>query len=69
MKEQARYSMALARLHELGDSTAAAEIQEHLDQVTHSIADVDRKAFSCLCGFPIQVWLARIRHTPARRRR
>jgi len=27
MKEQARYSMALARLHELGDSTAAAEIQ------------------------------------------
>lgn len=29
MKEQARYSMALARLHELGDSTATAEIQEH----------------------------------------
>jgi hypothetical protein len=28
--------MALTRLHELGDSTAAAEIQEHLDQVTQS---------------------------------
>jgi hypothetical protein len=27
MKEQAHYSMVLARLHELGDSTAAAEIQ------------------------------------------
>ena len=28
MKEQARYSMAIARLHEPGDSTVAAEIQE-----------------------------------------
>ena len=69
MKEQAHYSMVLARLHELGDSTAAAEIQEHLDQVTQSIADVDRRALSCLCGFPIQVWLVRIRPTPAQRRR
>jgi hypothetical protein len=43
MKEQAYYSMALARLHELGDSTVAAEVQEHLDQVTQSIADVDRR--------------------------
>ena len=51
MKEQAHYSMALARLHELGDSTAAAEIQEHLDQVTQSIADVDRRAANIRAGY------------------
>ena len=51
MKEQAHYSMALARLHERGDSTAAAEIQEHLDQVTQSIADVDRRAANIRAGY------------------
>lgn len=51
MKEQAHYSMALARLHELGDSTAAVEIQEHLDQVTRSIADVDRRAANIRAGY------------------
>jgi hypothetical protein len=51
MKEQAYYSMALARLHELGDSTAAAEIQEHLDQVTQSIADVDRRTANIRAGY------------------
>jgi hypothetical protein len=50
MKEQAHYSMALARLHELGDSTAAAEIQEHLDQVTQSIAYVDRRVANIRAG-------------------
>jgi hypothetical protein len=51
MKEQAYYSMALARLHELGDSTAAAETQEHLDQVTQSIADVDRRTANIRAGY------------------
>jgi len=51
MKEQAHYSMALARLHELGDSAAAAEIQGHLDQVTQSIADVDRRAANIRAGY------------------
>jgi hypothetical protein len=51
MKEQAHYSTALARLHELGDSTGAAEIQERLDQVAQSIADVDRRAANIRAGY------------------
>jgi hypothetical protein len=43
--------MALARLDELGGSTAAAEIQEHFDQVTQSIADVDRRAANIRAGY------------------
>lgn len=42
-KEQAHYSTALARLHALGDSQGAADMQQHLDQVAQSIAAVERR--------------------------
>jgi hypothetical protein len=51
MKEQAHYSTALAQLHARGDATGAAEIQQRLDQVVESIADVDRKAANVRAGY------------------
>ena len=51
MKEQAHYSTALARLQARGDTAGAAEIQERLDQVAESIADVDRRAANIRAGY------------------
>jgi hypothetical protein len=51
LKEQTHYSTALARLHALGDTTGAAEIQQHLDQVAESIAAVDRRAANIRAGY------------------
>jgi hypothetical protein len=51
MKEQAHYSTALSRLHDLGDTAGAAEIQKRLDQVAESILDVDRRAANVRAGY------------------
>ena len=51
MKEQAHYSTALAQLHARGDTAGAAEIQQRLNQVAESIADVDRKAANIRAGY------------------
>ena len=51
LKEQAHYSTALAQLHARGDTAGATEIQQRLDQVAESIADVDRKAANVRAGY------------------
>lgn len=50
-KEKAHYSTALARLHALGNEQGAAEMQQHLDQVTESMAAVERRAANIRAGY------------------